>query len=372
MALQIDSSQPGKASSQESAVAMPAWRSRPPSAADRMFFTEQLALLLETGESLHGALRTIATQTENPRMGAIVESISQDISEGRSFSNALEQHEAVFSPTYINLIAAGESGGFMAEVLQQLLEMEKSREELRNTVVSAATYPVFLIAFSLAVVVFVLVVVFPKFETMFASIYDQLPVTTRALMTASQVMREYWIAIAGGLLALLIGVRQWWGSTAGRRRVDYVKLHVPVLKDVFIQIYLTQALQVLGLSLRNGVSVMDGLHSCKDVVRNVHFRNLISDIEERVQSGAGVAAGFAGANFIPDLAKHMITTGEQSGKLGPVLVRIAEYYAGKLEKRLEVLSKLAEPLMLLVMGVIVGVLVSSLILPIFKLSRAVS
>ncbi len=347
-------------------------QTRAPGANDRMFFTEQLALLLENGESLHGALTAIVTQTQNPRMKKVVEQLAQDISEGLSFAGALKKHEDVFSSTYINLVAASEQGGFMYEVLQQLLDMDKKREELRSTIVSAATYPVFLLAFSLAVVVFVLVVVFPKFESMFTSIYDQLPVSTRALMTVSGIMREHWILLSGGIAASAIAIRAWWTSERGRHRVDNWKLRLPVLRDIFSQIYITQSFQVLGLSLNNGVSVMEALESCRDVVRNSLFRDLIADIEEKVQSGAGVASGFADADFVPDLAKHMVTTGEQSGNLGKVMARVAEYYGAQLTKRLGMISKLAEPIMLLVMGVMVGVLVSSLILPIFKLSRAVS
>ena len=343
-----------------------------PRADDRMFFTEQLALLLETGESLHGALSAIVTQTENPRMRDIVEEVAKDISEGLSFAGALQKHESVFSSTYVNLIAASEHGGFMPEVLQQLLEMDQKREELKRTLVSAATYPIFLLSFSLAVVVFVLVVVFPKFQSMFISIYDQLPASTRVLMTLSDVMRQHWIALLGGLGATVLGLRYWLRSDSGREQVDRWKLRIPLLRDLFVQVYLTQSLQVLGLSLSNGVSVMESLDSCRDVVRNRRFRRLIADVEEGVQSGAGVAKGFAGSDFVPDLAKHMIATGEQSGNLGKVMNRIAEYYSGQLEKRLAMLSRLAEPIMLLVMGVIVGVLVSSLILPIFKLSHTVS
>lgn len=347
-------------------------QSRAPKASDRMFFTEQLALLLESGESLFEALNTIVKQTESQSMRVIVERVANDVSEGQSFAHALKQHDAIFSSTYINLIAASEQGGFMFEVLQQLLDMEKKREELRTTLVSAATYPLFLIAFSLAVVVFVLVVVFPKFGTMFTSIYDQLPATTKVLMTASDVLREYWIFVCAGITATFLILRTWLQGDSGRARVDHWKLHLPGLRDLFSQIYLVQSMQVLSLSLANGVSVMESLDACRDVVRNSIFRNLISSVEDKVQSGAGVAAGFAEADFLPDLAKHMIATGEQTGNLGKVMARMAQYYEAQLAKKLAALSKLAEPVMLLVMGVIVGVLVSSLILPIFKLSRAVS
>ena len=250
--------------------------------------------------------------------------------------------------------------------------MDKKREELRGTLVSAATYPAFLIAFSLAVVIFVLVVVFPKFGAMFTSIYDQLPATTKALMGISNVLREYWWAVLSGLTVGGLLLRQWLVSAGGRARVDYLQLHVPGIRDIFTQIYLVQCLQVFSLSLVNGVSVMDALNACRDVVRNSVFRTLIANVEDKVQSGAGVAAGFAEADFLPDLAKHMIATGEQTGNLGKVMGRVAEYYEKQLTRKLDAVSKLAEPIMLLVMGVVVGVLVSSLILPIFKLSRAVS
>lgn len=342
------------------------------SSSDRMFFTEQLALLLETGESLYGSLTTIIKQTENPRMREVVDQVAQNVSEGLAFGKALSMHEDVFSSTYVNLISASEAGGFMHEVLQQLLDMDKKREELRSTLVSAATYPAFLITFSVAVVIFVLVVIFPKFGAMFESIYDQLPVTTKVLMSVSDMMRESWIFIVAGLAIGIVALRHWLVSKSGRARIDYLQLHVPGIRDIFTQIYLVQSLQVLSMSLVNGVSVMESLEACRDVVRNSVFRQLISNVEEKVQSGAGVAAGFSEADFLPDLAKHMIATGEQTGNLGKVMGRIAEYYEKQLTKKLDALSKLAEPIMLLVMGVVVGVLVSSLILPIFKLSRAVS
>ncbi len=260
----------------------------------------------------------------------------------------------------------------MYEVLQQLLHMDEKREQMRTTLVSAATYPMFLIAFSFAVVVFVLVVVFPKFGSMFASIYDQLPVSTKVLMGASDVIRQYWFVLLAGLAVFFVGARQWVNSDAGTARIDHMKLHAPGIRDVFIQIYLVQSLQVLSLSLNNGVSVMESLEACRDVVKNSLFRRLIAKVEDSVQAGAGVAAGFEDSKFLPDLAKHMIATGEQTGNLGKVAGRICDYYEAQLSKKLDALSKLAEPVMLLVMGVVVGVLVSSLILPIFKLSRAVS
>lgn len=340
-------------------------------AKDRMFFTEQLILLLETGTSLHEALKAINLQTEKPTMIQLINELLADISEGKSFSYALSRHKKVFDSTYVNLIAASEGGGFMHEVLTQLLRMEDKREELRSTLISAFTYPAFLIVFSIAVVIFVLVVVFPKFGDMFASIHDQLPATTIILMATSDLLIQYWMPLSVVIALVFWFIRYWMMQPAGIHQIDQLKLKTPLLKDIFIKLYLVQLLRVMGMSLNNGVSIMDTLAACKDVVKNSVFRNFLDDVELQVQEGAGVAAGFSNAEFIPPIVEQMIITGEDSGNLPRVMERVADYYERELTRGLAVLSKLAEPLMLLVMGLVVGILVSSLILPIFKLSRAV-
>ncbi|MEN8177434.1 MAG: type II secretion system F family protein [Pseudomonadota bacterium] len=338
---------------------------------DRRFFTEQMALLLETGANLHASLLALKSQSSNPAMIEMIEQLIEDVGEGKQFSHALAKHPQVFTQTYINLIAASEDGGFMYEVLEQLLEMEEKREQLRETLFSALSYPVFLLLFALAVVIFVLVVVFPKFSEMFTMISDQLPATTVWLMAASDFFRHQWVYLLIGMAGVFLLFRYWAASPAGRYRLDWAKLHLPLLRNIFIQLYLLQALRVLSLSLSNGVGIMDTLHACKDVVPNRLFQDFIGRVEQRVEAGEGIAVGFKEAGFIPPIVEQMISTGEETGNLAKVMARLSDFYERELSNRLKTLSKLAEPVMLLVMGVVVGVLVSSLILPIFKLSRAV-
>lgn len=338
---------------------------------ERRFFTEQMALLLETGSNLHASLKSVKDQIDNPAMLELVEQLIQDIGEGKQFSHALARHPQVFSQTYVNLIAASEDGGFMHEVLEQLLDMEEKRAQLQQTLFSALSYPVFLLLFALGVVIFVLVVVFPKFEEMFSMISDQLPTTTVWLMATSELFRQQWPSLLGGMGGLYLVFRTWASRPQGRYRIDWAKLNLPVLRSVFIQLYLLQMLRVLSLSLGNGVGILDSLHACRDVVRNQLYRRFIDEIETRVERGDGIAAGFTQAGFIPPVVGQMISTGEETGNLPKVMARLADFYERELSNRLKTLSKLAEPVMLLVMGVVVGLLVSSLILPIFKLSRAV-
>ena len=342
------------------------------SAGERRFFTEQLSLMLETGANLHQALQLLQEQSQQPAMAKVIEDLLEDVAGGHSFSAALSKHPEVFSTTYVNLIAASEGGGFVHEILAELLNMEEKADELNNTVRSALAYPIFLSLFSLGVVVFVLVVVFPKFAVMFAKIHDQLPITTIALMHASDFLRSFWVHTAITLAAVtMLGLR-WAQSPNGKETLDRLKTTLPGIKHVYMQIYLTQSLRVMSLSLAHGVNIIDTLKATREVVGNRVLRRFFVTVEEQVQQGNGVAAGFKRHDLIPLLVQRMVATGEESGNLPKVMSRLAEYYERELTKRLKSLSKMAEPVMLMVMGVIVGIIVSSLILPIFKLSRAVT
>ncbi len=342
-----------------------------PGVRERMFFTEQLSLLLETGTPLHAALKALGKQVENPAMADIIAGLQEHITTGKSFSWALAQYPALFPGTYVKLVSAAEEGGFLDTVLLELMKMDEKREELRSTVLSALSYPGFLIAFSIFVVIFVLVAVFPKFATMFASIADKLPVTTIVLMHASHILIDYWMPILAAVVGTIAGAVWWLRTPAGSAALDSFKMRVFGLRDIFIQIYLIQSMRVLGLSLANGVSVPDALVSCREVVSNKVFQQFLVGIEGRVREGGGFAAAFQQEAFIPPLVRQMVTTGEETGNLPRVLSRVADYYERELQKKLAAFSRMVEPVMLIVMGAVVGLIVSSLILPIFKLSQAV-
>jgi type II secretory pathway component PulF len=338
---------------------------------DLMLFLEQLSLLLETGVTLHAALTSLRAGCANPALARVLDSIVDDIATGRSFSSALERHPEVFSRTQVSLIAASENGGFVPDVLKQLLELEEKREKLRSTLVAAAAYPAFLCVFSVAVVIFVLVVVFPQFGTIFANIKTELPITTKALMWCSDVLRRGWLPLGGLLAAAAVLAHRWAASEAGGEAIDRFKLHAPLIGGVFVKLYLVQSMRAMSLSLANGVSAVDTLVSCEHVVANRVFRRFLAGLKRDVEQGESLAVGFAKAAFVPPVVRQLIATGDASGSLPKVMGRVADFYERELEKQLALLARLAEPVMLLVMGAIVGLIVSSLILPIFSLSRGI-
>jgi type II secretory pathway component PulF len=342
-----------------------------PGSKDRMFFTERLALLLETGHPLHVSLETLTTHASGTPLCDTIEELRRDVDAGLSFSQALAKHPQAFPKTYVKLVAAGEQGGFLPAVLRRLTEMEERRQELRDTLMSAISYPLFLMLFSVAVVVFVLVVVFPKFSELFILIKDELPLSTLILMTASDIARGWWPLIAVVTAGAALLLYQWGRTHEGSEQLERAAIGLPLVGRTFVQLNLVVFLRVLSLSLANGVPLLDTLHAARDVVRGSRFRRIIDLLEAGVQEGRGFAWGLQQDDLLPDLAKQMLTTGEESGNMALVSERVADFYEREWRKRLQNLAKLAEPVMLLLMGAVVGLVVSSLILPIFKLSRAI-
>jgi type II secretory pathway component PulF len=340
-------------------------------AGERMLFTERLELLLETGLSLLDALNTLHQQTSEPRVAAVLSALAATVGDGKSFSAALAQHPEMFPQTYVRLIAAAEEGSFLPQVLTQLRQIDEKNSNIRSSLAGALAYPAFLIAFSAAVVVFVLVVIFPKFKELFVSIKDELPVTTRALMFASDMLRDHWLILSIVGVAVVVMFLKWLQSPGGVRAVDELKLRSPLIGKIFVQVYVSQTLRVLGMSLANGVPLTVALKASQDVVSNSVFAGFLERVLESVQQGRGIAAGFAEASFVPAMVRQMVATGEQSGNLAHVMHRIADFYERELAKRIAAFAKAVEPVMLVVMGLVVGLIVSALILPIFKISRSV-
>ena len=340
------------------------------SAKDRMVFTEQLALLLDGGVSLHHALKLVSEQTQNPSFREVLERITDDVFEGKSLSQALDAHPDVFSKVYVNLVGASEKGGYLKTVLAKILGMEEKKEELREILVSAMAYPSFLLVFALSVVIFVLVAVFPKFADLFANIRNQLPVTTLFLMGLSDFLLQHWLPTLFGVIAAITAAIYGLRQPVVAARIDRLKLTLPGARGLFSQLYLLQFMQVLSLSLSNGVTILETLMASREVVKNRFFQEFLIRLEIRVTEGSGIAAAFREFPFVPSMVEQMIRAGEETGNLPAVAQRLAEFYERDLVKRMKILSKLAEPAMLVVMGGVVGVIVSSLILPIFKLSKS--
>jgi type II secretory pathway component PulF len=345
---------------------------RKPTLQDRTLFTERLALLIETGMPLHVSLRTLRDQSPpGSPMRPVLDDILEQITQGAPFGHSLKRYPDLFPVSYVNLVLASEGSGFLHEVLRELVAADEKAGRLRRTLVQAVTYPAFLTVFSIGVMAFVLVVVFPKFADLFASIRNDLPWTTRLLMGASDALRLHWAAVgACAAVAAAVAARAW-ARPGVRAAADRLAMRTPYLREILIEIHLVRFARLMGLSIGRGVGVVDTLAACRQLTRNVVFSELMARLQSAVNEGRGLTAALRESSWLPILVSQLVATGEESGQLAHVLGRVADYYERELMRRVSTVARLTEPVMLLFTGTLVGLIVSALILPIFKLSRVV-
>ena len=337
---------------------------------DRIFFLSQLSLMLEIGMPLKNALSAIGQQTNDALLRQVIETIRQDIEEGRQLSEAMRRHPWLLNQVYISMIKAGETGGFLKDIIDRIVVMQEKRRALIAQIRSAMTYPVVLCFLGALVVVFVLVGVLPKFALFFEGKEHILPFTTRLLMTMSASMRGYWWAYLVGVTGLLVGLKCWIDSGPGRALTDRICVSAPVLGGLFNKIYTCQMLRTLGHLMESQVPLLEALDVTRGTIRNRYFTRFVAGIMAHVEQGGKFSQPFGSYPYVMDTVKEMVAVGEEAGKLPRVMLRLAEFYDGEVDKEIKKLSSLIEPLGLIIMGGVVGLIVSSVILPLFTLAQA--
>ena len=336
-----------------------------------IFFADQLSLLLSTGTPLNKSIEIISFQVRNNEFRRILQDLVRDIEDGRLLSQAMSRYPGVFSSVYVSMIMAGESGGFLKDMLEQIVSLETKNQEFLSTVKAAMYYPVFLSMFAVSVVLFIVVYVFPKFGSMFEEVYDSLPVTTKILMASSKFLVSYWYLIIIFMALLWYAVFKFISGEKGRMYVDTVKLRIPVLKDFFIKLYVSRLMRTLGALVNGNVPLLDSLSISSGVVGNKVFAEIIARISRSVEDGKTISQPVSESPYFPETVKQMISTAEDTGTLDKVMPRLADYYDKDIERSLKRITTVIEPVLLVVMGGVIGVIVISLILPIFKLTKSI-
>jgi type II secretory pathway component PulF len=342
---------------------------RPVKSSELLFFTTQLALMLEIETPLNLSLKALRDQTGNRVFKEVLTGMLQDIEEGRQLSQAMKKHPKVFGSVYISMVAAGESGGFLKNILDRIAEILENRQSLMTQLRSALTYPVILCVVSILVIVFIMVAVLPKFTVFFMRKIELLPMTTRILMKTSAFLQSYWWLLILSGLVLITGLVLFLRSRRGQNAIDWLLVNLPLIGGLANKIYISQFLRILGHLMESQVPLIEALDVTRGIVRNRYFRRLIDRIKIHVREGGKFSQPFADYPHAPESVKQMISTGEEAGNLSKVMLRLADFFDTEVEKDLKNLSAMIEPMALIVMGVVIGLIVSSVILPLFKLAH---
>lgn len=343
---------------------------KPIKAREVTFFASQLSLMLEIGTPLKSSLKAIADQTENPAFKQVIQAMMRDIEEGRQLSDAMKRHPGVFNHVFISMIRAGETGGFLSEILDRIVQMQEKRQALIAQIKSALTYPMVLCILGFLVVIFVLVGVLPKFTAFFAGKESILPFTTRFLMAMSASLRGYWWAYIVLATGLFLGLKFYKDSEQGQALIDWSSVKIPLLARLSTKINTCEMLRTLGHLMESQVPLLGALEVTRETIKNRYFRRFIDQIVDHVQQGGKFSQPFAAYPYVLESVKQMVATGEEVGDLSTVMLRLAKFYDTEVDQELKALASMIEPLALIFMGAVVGLIVSSIILPVFKLAHA--
>ena len=338
---------------------------------DILNFTNQLSVMVRAGISLQSSLESIAEQQEKPKFKAIITDLKNRIEAGQSFSQALAEHPQVFSNLYVNMVAAAEISGSLSGMLQKLAGYLDGEAETRSQVRGAMVYPIIIAVMAVAVTIFLLCFVLPRFTAIFAGKEHLLPVTTKVLMGSSAFLRGYWFLIIPAVGGMFLGFRYFIGTNVGRLWWDKTKLVLPLIKTLCRSLYITRGLHTMGVLMGAGVPILDTISVTAQISGNVLYKDMWLGVYAEVRQGKKIASSLGRYNLMPSNVVQMIRSGEDSGTMSEVLRDVSDYYARELKTVIKTVTSMIEPIMIVLMGVLVGFIAMSIILPIFKMSSLV-
>lgn len=340
--------------------------------ADVVSFAQQLSVMLETGVPLPEGLEAIASQARRSEFRAVLESVREDVCGGSPLSEALARWPQVFPGVMVSLLQAAELSGTTALMLSRVSDYLSKELRTKRQVRGAMLYPGFMLGSGLLVVAFLVTFILPRFAKIYEMRSASLPAPTKMLMSIGTFAVEGWMYYVPVLVAAAVGLLVVPRTSAGRRWIDWLKLRAPVFRSIHVHLYVTRSTRTMSTLLAAGVNLMDAINACRQVTRNVIFDRVWSGMEQHVRDGRRLSQAFEESSDVPANVASMVAAGERSGRLPEVMERVAEYSEEELELAIRKSTSLLEPVLIIVMGLLVGAVAIALLLPIFRMSSVVT
>ena len=345
------------------------WRPGGIGSRDLMFFTQELSTLVNSGLPLDRSLAICKELSSKKKLQALADEILQDLKRGRTLADSLAAHPRVFSKLYVNMVRAGEAGGALPLILERLVEFQQSADELRSYLISSLIYPALLTVVGAASIVVLLNYVIPRFAEIFQEAGQALPLPTRILLAVSGFTRGYWWVFLLVLAGLGLGFTRLLASPKGRLWWDGLKLRTVGIGEILKKVEMARISRTLGTLVRNAVPLVQALGIVREISGNRVIGQAIRTVAEGVKRGEGVAGPMRRAEVFPPLAVHLIEVGEETGRLDAMLLRLAEVYDKDVRSAVKSFIALFEPVMILVMGLVIGGIVISTVLAMVSINE---
>jgi general secretion pathway protein F len=335
---------------------------------DILFFTQELSTLLNAGVPLDRSLSITAELTEKPAFRFIVLDVLRVLKGGRTLADSLATHPEYFGDLYVNMVRAGEASGALAVIFERLAEFERTRDDLRNYIISSMIYPALLACVGLASITLLLTFVVPRFATIFSDSTMKIPLPTKIMLDVSNVVTAWWWVAALALAITLIAWRVYTRTPAGRLWWDGARLKLPLLGDALLKAETARFARAMGTLVGNSVPLVQSIGIAAATLNNRTISGALVGVAMGVKRGEGIAAPMRKAGVFPPLAAHLLTVGEETGKLDSMFIRMADIYETDTRAAIKRFTSIFEPVVILVMGVLIGALILSMLLAITSIN----
>lgn len=334
-----------------------------------LVFTQELSTLVAAGLPIDRSLNILETLTENKRLRIVVKDVLKRIEEGNSLAEALSHHPRIFSRLFVNMIKAGETGGFLETILSRLARYLQSTQEIREYLISVMIYPLILTAVSGGSITILVTFVIPRFARIFSDLGQAIPLPTQIMLSLSHYFKDYWWAGLGALAFLYFGHKMYTQNEERKWQWDRFKLGWPIFGSLIRKVEVARFSRTLGTLLQSGVPILPALNLVQEISQNLAIARSIVYVRERLREGKGMAKALEETHVFPPLAVHMISVGEETGRLDEMLDKVATSYEENIQTTVKRFVSFLEPLIILVMGAIVGFIVIAMLLAVFSINE---
>ena len=338
---------------------------------DLAMISRQLAIMIDSGVSVMEALEAIAMQVRDRSLQDVIEDLQQQVLQGHSLSQAFSRHPGVFSELYIDMVKTAEAGGELSQVMDQLAIYLENNLDIVRKVKSAMLYPIIIVAASLVTMVALVTFILPRFAKIFQDIGAELPATTKALLACSHFATNQWYLLIIGVFGLIVGCKLAGRTPAGRRWLDWSKLHAPLVGDLVRKIALSRSLRALGTLLSGGVPLITALDNAAGAAGNQVIGSVYKFTRTSVETGSSVTDAFKTSKEFPPLLVQMTAVGERTGELPKLLLKVSAFYEKEADAKIKGLTSIIEPVLIVILGALIGFIAVSIVSPIYTLVESV-
>ncbi|MEP7248588.1 MAG: type II secretion system F family protein [Spartobacteria bacterium] len=334
-----------------------------------MVFTRQLATLIDAGLPLLRGLNVLSKQESDPVLQGTIDQLSEAVQDGNTFSEGLAQHPRIFDKLYVNMVKAGELGGVLELVLNRLAEFQEKAQKVKNKVKAAMIYPAIVLVLAFGIMAFLMVFIVPKFQQIFHDMLGDkpLPGITRFVISISNVFKEHWLVLIGGIICFVVFYKFVSRTTAGRAVLDNLALRAPLFGDLTRKNSISRFARTLGTLVTSGVPILQALNITRETAGNVIIASAITQVHDSVKEGESIVQPLEASGAFPPMVISMIDVGEETGQLPEMLLKIAEVYDDEVDNAVAGLTSMLEPIMIVLLAVIVGTIVIALFMPLISI-----